>query len=185
MTFIAYGGARPSAGLGHVCSCLFVRWWLTDPSGWPRDHGPTNVGAMVKIPQYSHRVRIVALIPKQTDKDIKNKTKNIMFHMSGVRCQVLGVRCQKRTETDISGQKRTQNRKGAFKMLSPFSYQLCDRLQTYRFTASDPYNSFLIFRKHFWLDCCGIPCLWRLKNQTFWLLNTKKFLKKPTTGRTF
>ena len=47
--FIAYGGARPSAGLGHVCSCLFSETRVIYvATGWPHDHGPTNVGAMVK-----------------------------------------------------------------------------------------------------------------------------------------
>ena len=49
MTFMAYGGDRPSAGLGHICSCLFNEIQVSDPpTGWPHDHGPTNVGAMVK-----------------------------------------------------------------------------------------------------------------------------------------
>ena len=45
---IAYGGAWPSAGLGHVCSRLFSEM-VTDPlNEWPHDHGATNVWAMVK-----------------------------------------------------------------------------------------------------------------------------------------
>ena len=49
MPFIAYGGALPSAGLGHVYSCLFNEMCMSHPpKGWPHDHGPTNVGAMVK-----------------------------------------------------------------------------------------------------------------------------------------
>ena len=52
MPFIAYNGARPSAGLEHVCSRLFnetiSQWVSHPPAGWPHDHGPTNVGAMVK-----------------------------------------------------------------------------------------------------------------------------------------
>ena len=39
---------RPSAGLGHVCSRLFNEMMSDLPTGWPHDHGPTNVGAMVK-----------------------------------------------------------------------------------------------------------------------------------------
>ena len=51
MPVIAYSGARPSAGLGHVCSCLFSET-MTDPlSGWHDDHDPTNIRAMVKILQ--------------------------------------------------------------------------------------------------------------------------------------
>ena len=49
MPFIAYGDARSSAGLGHVCSCLFNEMRVSDVvNGWPHDHGPTNVGAMIK-----------------------------------------------------------------------------------------------------------------------------------------
>ena len=47
MTIMAYGGARPSAWLGHVCSCVFVNLNHL-ATGWPHDHGPTNVGAIVK-----------------------------------------------------------------------------------------------------------------------------------------
>ena len=45
--FIAFGGARPLARLGHVCSHLFS--WMVNyvTTGWPHDHGPTNVGAKV------------------------------------------------------------------------------------------------------------------------------------------
>ena len=48
MTFIAYGGARPSAALGHACSCLFNEMISESATFQPCDHGPTNVGAMVK-----------------------------------------------------------------------------------------------------------------------------------------
>ena len=49
MPFIAYGGARPSTGLGHVCSCLFNESLMSDIlNRCPHDHGPTNVRAMVK-----------------------------------------------------------------------------------------------------------------------------------------
>ena len=48
MPFIAYGGARPSAGLKRVCSRLFNETISHPPTRWPQDHGPTNVGAMVK-----------------------------------------------------------------------------------------------------------------------------------------
>ena len=52
MPFIAYGGARPLAGLGHVCSRLFNEMISqSDPEWWRDDHSPTNVGAMVKIQQ--------------------------------------------------------------------------------------------------------------------------------------
>ena len=48
MPFIAYAGARPLAGLGHVCSRLFNEMISQSDSEWWRDdHGPTNVGAMV------------------------------------------------------------------------------------------------------------------------------------------
>ena len=51
MLFIAYGGAR--AGLGHVCSRLFSETVTESvsqiPTGWREDHGPTNVGALVKL----------------------------------------------------------------------------------------------------------------------------------------
>ena len=50
MPFIAYAGARSLAGLGHVCSRLFNKIISQlDPEWWRDDHGPTNVGAMVKI----------------------------------------------------------------------------------------------------------------------------------------
>ena len=46
---MAYGDDRPLAGLGHVCSRLLNEMRVSDhPTGWPHDHGPTNVGAMVK-----------------------------------------------------------------------------------------------------------------------------------------
>ena len=47
MPFIAYSGARPLAGLGHICSREMISH--SDPEWWRDDHGPTNVGAMVKI----------------------------------------------------------------------------------------------------------------------------------------
>ena len=40
------------AGLGHIYSCLFNEMVSQSvshlPTGWPHDHGPTNVRAMVK-----------------------------------------------------------------------------------------------------------------------------------------
>ena len=52
MPFIAYNGAPPLAGLGHVRSRHFNAMRMSHvPNGWPydQDHGPTDVGAMVKI----------------------------------------------------------------------------------------------------------------------------------------
>ena len=40
--------AWPSAKMEHVCSRLFNEMMSDLPAGWPHDHGPTNVGAMVK-----------------------------------------------------------------------------------------------------------------------------------------
>ena len=52
MPFIAYGGAWPLTGLVHVYSRLFNEMISQSvshpPTGWPHDHSPTNVGAMVK-----------------------------------------------------------------------------------------------------------------------------------------
>ena len=48
MPFIAYGSARPSAGLGYFGSCLFSQTVSYPTTRWPHDHGPTNVRAMVK-----------------------------------------------------------------------------------------------------------------------------------------
>ena len=52
MPFIAYMDIRTSARLGLVSSRLFneiMSESVSDPPiGWPHDHGPTNVGAMVK-----------------------------------------------------------------------------------------------------------------------------------------
>ena len=57
MPFIAYGSARPSAGLGHICSRLFIEMLSQSVNdvlnGWPHDHGPTKVGVIVKM-ELSH-----------------------------------------------------------------------------------------------------------------------------------
>ena len=39
---------KEQCGLGHVCSCLFNEMVNDVLNGWPHDHGPTNVGAMIK-----------------------------------------------------------------------------------------------------------------------------------------
>ena len=50
MPFIAYGGDRPLAGLGHFCSVCNLTQLVNDVLyGWRDDHGPIIVGAMVKI----------------------------------------------------------------------------------------------------------------------------------------
>ena len=39
MPYIAYGGARPLTGLGHVCSRLFSEMITYLLLGWPHDYG--------------------------------------------------------------------------------------------------------------------------------------------------
>ena len=53
--FIAVPGLRPAWDMFVlVCS---VNLLLSDPpTGWPHDHGPTNVGAMVKITLVTFRM---------------------------------------------------------------------------------------------------------------------------------
>ena len=58
MTFMADDGTRPSAGLEHVCSHLFIETLTYLPTGWPQDHGPTNVGAMVKM-QFNNKLKVL------------------------------------------------------------------------------------------------------------------------------
>ena len=58
------------------------------------------------------------------------------------------------------------SRKGIFFNFSTVFGNSCNRFQTYGFTALDIFSS---SRKHYFLACCGIPHLWRLKNRTFWL----------------
>ena len=49
MPFLAYNGAWPSVRLEPVCSFLFNEMQVSDVlNGWPHDHLPTNIGAMVK-----------------------------------------------------------------------------------------------------------------------------------------
>ena len=44
---LLYSSCRPCR---HVCSCLFSEMISqSEPNGWHDDHGPTNVGAMVKL----------------------------------------------------------------------------------------------------------------------------------------
>ena len=45
-SLLLYSSCRPCR---HVCSCLFLEMMSHLLNGWPHDHGPTNVGAMVKM----------------------------------------------------------------------------------------------------------------------------------------
>ena len=66
MPFNAYGGARPSAGLEHVCSCLFNEMVIQSSSDRVATKAIKYATKHNKvICTMCHGVRLALLIPKQ------------------------------------------------------------------------------------------------------------------------
>ena len=76
---VLYSSCRPCR---HVCSCLFwnVSQWVSHPpTGWREDHGPTNVGAMVKISTKTKLCDYTPILGIRSSTSSLDNTRNWVF----------------------------------------------------------------------------------------------------------